>query len=182
MQPGSKTSGVGDGETGRSESDSDSGLAPGSRKRALPLPAKCPGRKPELAERAPNHRAGRAGRRGPAGRGPQAPSCLESAESRGSSQRAGHHPAGDRVGRPVWPLRSCRAIPDLRRAAVCVVARRRRPGDLRALGARSVDRRGRASAGAQRIYRGVDRKASLSQGAEGRDSHPGDVWAAVSAG
>ncbi|MGB0067459.1 MAG: hypothetical protein WBQ11_05375, partial [Isosphaeraceae bacterium] len=32
MQPGSKTSGVGDGETGRSESDSDSGLAPGSRK------------------------------------------------------------------------------------------------------------------------------------------------------
>lgn len=32
MQPGSKTSGVGDGERGRSESNSDSGLAPGSRK------------------------------------------------------------------------------------------------------------------------------------------------------
>ena len=32
MQPGGKTSGVGDGETGRSESDSDSGLSPGSKK------------------------------------------------------------------------------------------------------------------------------------------------------
>ena len=32
MQPESKTSGVGDRERGRSESDSDSGLAPGSRK------------------------------------------------------------------------------------------------------------------------------------------------------
>ena len=183
MQPGSKTSGVGDGETGRSERDSDSGLAPGSRK------GRSRSRRNALAESRNWLSEPRTTVLVVLG------AVVLLGGGRKLLQAWKARKAVARLSEPDITPREIESVAQFGRSGLPELFRTfgeppssslrdaaGRPGDLRALGARSVNRRGRASAGAQRIYRGVDRKASLSQGAEGRNSHPGDVWAAVSAG